>query len=69
MCWQRDESRLETPLDWAIVMEERNVIASIVRAIKQVRVRFKLGKGIRGCGKCGMCKVLIKAQDTEISEM
>lgn len=48
MCWQRDESRLETPLDWAIVMEERNVIASIVRAIKQVRVRFMLGKGIRG---------------------
>lgn len=53
MCWQRDESRMETPLDWAIVMEERNVIASIVRAIKQVRVGLKLsckGNGIWGKG-------------------
>lgn len=33
----RRESRVDSTRPWPIVMEERNVIASIVRAIKQVR--------------------------------
>lgn len=43
----RRESRVDSTRPWPIVMEERNVIASIVRAIKQVRaLATKLGNGV-----------------------